>query len=165
MERNHCGPRLIVICGLPGSGKTTAAQWLERQLGAVRLSADEWMAELGINLWDEAARARIESLQWKLTQQFLTAGLIVIIEWGTWGRDERDLLRLGARKLGAAVELHYLSAPLDVLWERIRSRGLEDPPITRELLEGWCSKFHNPTPEEMLLFDAPLATAPWPTSS
>lgn len=157
MEQGHGGARLIVICGLPGSGKTTAALSLERRLGAVRLSADDWMSELGINLWDEEARARIESVQWKLTQKLLTAGLIVIIEWGTWGRDERDVLRLGARNLGAAVELHYLSAPLDVLWDRIRSRGLEDPPITRESLEAWCDKFQSPTPEEMALFDPPLA--------
>lgn len=165
MKRSHGGPRLIVICGLPGSGKTTAALSLERQLGAVRLSADDWMLELGINLWDEAARARIESLQWKLTQQLLLAGLIVIIEWGTWGRDERDVLRLGARKLGAAVELHYLSEPLDVLWERIRHRALEDPPIRRESLEAWCDKFQSPTSEEMALFDAPLATVQWPDSN
>ena len=88
MERSHCGPRLIIICGLPGSGKTTLATSLERQLGAVRLSADDWMTELGINLWDEEKRARMEALQWRLTQQLLLQGLIVIIEWGTWGREE-----------------------------------------------------------------------------
>src|SRR5579863_6768100 len=165
MKRTCGGPRLIVICGLPGSGKTTAALLLERQLGAIRLSADDWMSELGINLWNEAVRARIESLQWKLTQQLLLAGLIVIVEWGTWGRDERDVLRLGARKLGAAVELHYLSVPVEVLWERVRQRGMEDPPISREMLESWYEKFQSPTPEEMALFDPPLVTEQCPESS
>ncbi|HMN01092.1 MAG TPA: hypothetical protein PKC99_18980 [Anaerolineales bacterium] len=33
--------RLIVICGLPGSGKTTLAKCLEESLGSVRPSPDE----------------------------------------------------------------------------------------------------------------------------
>ena len=156
MERSGGEPRLIIICGLPGSGKTTLATSLERQLDAVRLSADDWMTELGINLWDEEKRARVEALQWRLTQQLLLNGLIVIIEWGTWGREERDELRLGARRLGAAVELHHVSAPLDVLWGRVRERAMEDPPITRESLEAWRQQFQCPTPDEMALFDPPL---------
>ena len=51
---------------------------------------------LAINLYDEETRARIESLQWKLGQQLLKLGLVVIIEWGTWGKSERDALREGA---------------------------------------------------------------------
>lgn len=82
--------------------------------------------------------------------------LVVIVEWGTWGRSERDALRLGARALGAAVELHYRDAPLDVLCERVRRRGMEDPPITREALAGWRSAFQVPTSEELGLFDPPL---------
>jgi len=57
------GPRLIIICGLPGAGKTTHAKALERKLGAIRLSADDWMAALAVNLWDATARASIEALQ------------------------------------------------------------------------------------------------------
>jgi len=40
----------------------------------VRLSADEWMDALGLNLWDEARRAKIEALQWKIGQQLLARG-------------------------------------------------------------------------------------------
>jgi len=54
---------------------------------------------------------------------------VVIIEWGTWARSERDMLRLGARALGASVELQFVSAPPEVLIERIRLRDREDPPI------------------------------------
>jgi predicted kinase len=55
------------------------------------------MDALDINLWDEPRRAKIEELQWTLAQQLLKLGIKVIIEWGTWGRSERDTLRLGAR--------------------------------------------------------------------
>ena len=146
-------PRLIIVCGLPGAGKTTLARRLERRLGAVRLSADEWMDALAIDLWDERTRARIESLQWQLAQDLLGHGLVVIIEWGTWGRSERDALRVRARELGAAVELRYLTAPVDVLFERVRNRGMENPPITREDLVRFSETFQAPDDEEMALYD------------
>jgi predicted kinase len=140
---------------LPGSGKTTHAKLLERGLRAIRFSADEWMNALSLDLYDEARREKIEALEWIFGQRLLALGLTVIIEWGTWGRSERDTLRLGARALGAAVELHYLSAPIDVLFERIRRRGMENPPISREDLLRWAGIFQEPTPEEMALFDMP----------
>ena len=64
--------------------------------------------------------------------------------------------RLGARALGAAVELHYLSAPVDVLFERLERRGRENPPIERDALSRWVEVFQVPTVEEMMLFDEPL---------
>ena len=147
--------RLVIICGLPGSGKTTLAKCLEQSLRAVRLAPDEWMDALSINLYDLESRARIEALQWKLAQELLMLGLVVIIEWGTWGKFERDTLREGARKLGAAVELHYLSAPPEVLFERIERRGRENPPIKREDIIQWAELIEVPTEEEMNLFDTP----------
>lgn len=158
MKQEHCNTnaRLVIVCGLPGSGKTTVAKALESRLGAVRLSPDEWLEALALDVYDEERRARIEALQWTLSQQLLRLGLIVIIEWGTWGRSERDALRAGARALGAAVELHYLSAPVEVLFERLQRRGSENPPITLEDLTRWAGTFQAPTEEEMALFDEPL---------
>ena len=156
MERYGIGRRLIIVCGLPGSGKTTLAKVLESRLRAVRFSPDEWMDALSLNLWDEERRGKIEALQWRFGQELLALGLTVIIEWGTWGRAERDTLRLGARALGAAVELHYVSAPADVLFERIQRRGVERPPIERDAVSRWLDIFQAPTPEEMALFDKPL---------
>jgi predicted kinase len=150
------GSRLFLVCGLPGSGKTTRARQLEQKYNAIRFCPDEWMADLALDLYDEVHREKVEALQWKLAQSLLTHGLAVVIEWGTWGRAERDRLRRGARALGAAVELHYLTAPLDVLYERVQSRGMESPPITREDLFRWSHVFEEPADEELLLFDPPL---------
>jgi predicted kinase len=156
MEGSANRSRLIIICGLPGSGKTTVAKALESRLRAIRFCPDEWMDALSIDLYDEETRGKIEALQWKFSQQLLKLGLTVIIEWGTWGRNERDTLRLGARALGAAVELHYLSAPAGVLFERLQHRARENPSIKQDELRRWSEIFQEPTPEEMALFDEPL---------
>ena len=154
----NLGPRLMVICGLPGSGKTTLARKLEQALGAIRFCPDEWMEALALDLYDEDRRAKIEALQWTMAQDLLRLGIVVIIEWGTWGRSERDALRVVAREIGASVELHYLSEPLDVLFERIQRRAMEDPPILREDVLRWAETIQEPTPEEMALYDPPSIT-------
>jgi predicted kinase len=152
--------RLVIVCGLPGSGKTTHAKRLEQKLGAVRFCPDEWFEALSLDLYDEARRAKIEALQWRLAQKLLSRGVSAIIEWGTWAKAERDALRLGARDIGVPVELHYLSVPVDTLFKRIQRRGMESPPITREQLLEWAAIFHEPTPEEISLFDDYLRISP-----
>ena len=148
-------PRLIIVCGLPGSGKTSHAKRVEQKLRAIRLCPDEWMDALEIGLWDSKVRERIEKLQWQLAQEILALGHNVVIEWGTWGRSERDTLRAGARALGAAVELHFIDAPVEVLFERIRQRNRESPAITFEDIVKWNEGFDRPSEEEMALFDPP----------
>jgi predicted kinase len=151
---------LIVIGGLPGSGKSTISLELATERRGVRLSPDEWMATLDINLWDEVARERVETLQWALAQELLQVGAVVIIEWGSWARAERDSLRERARQLGARVELRFLDVPIDELWSRIQERGFEDPPIQRSDLEQWASQFEGPDEVELAMFDVSAPAEP-----
>ena len=98
--------RLVVLTGLPGSGKTTVAIRLAGSLPACRMCPDDWMMAAGIDLWDDASRARIEAFQLDLSLELLRAGHNVVIEWGVWAREERDALRNATHKIGARVELH-----------------------------------------------------------
>ena len=118
-----CG-RLVVITGLPGSGKTTLASSLAGSMPACRMSPDDWMTASGIDLWDESA-GEIEAFQLTLSLQLLRGGQNVVIEWGVWTRAERDALRDAARSIGAPVELRYVTADIDELWRRIVERDLE----------------------------------------
>jgi predicted kinase len=151
-------PRLILVCGLPGSGKTTLAEQLAQEVRAVRLSPDEWKHAFDIDYYDEEARVRLEERLWMLAQELLKLGQSVIMENGFWAREERDALRLAGRTLGAAVELHYLAASVEELWRRLELRNVEGGPgavpIKRTDLEHWPAQFEAPDAAELALFDA-----------
>jgi len=155
MESSGTGARLVIVCGLPGSGKTTLAKHLESSLHAIRFSPDERLDALSLNLWDEEKRedrgAAVE-----VRTRTACARSYGDYRMRHLGRSERNALRLGARALGAAVELHYLCVPENVLFERIQRRGLESPPIKRDTLSRWFDIFQVPTADEMALFDKPL---------
>jgi predicted kinase len=149
--------RLVLICGLPGSGKTTLARQLAQEVPAARLCPDEWKHDLGIDYYDEEARVRLEDRLWRLAQELLTLGQSVIMENGFWAREERDDLRLAGRALGVTIELHYLDAPVEELWRRLELRNCEltpgAVPIKRSDLEKWAAQFEAPDAAELALFD------------
>jgi predicted kinase len=153
--------RLVLICGLPASGKSTLARQLAPEIPAIRLDGDGWMTQLGVDLWDETFRVRLERQLWALSQELLARGQSVLLEWGHWSRGERDEKRLWARALGVGVELHYLDVPLEELIERAERRNASDEwtaaPMTRAHFETWATIFQTPDEEEILLFDKPIA--------
>jgi predicted kinase len=151
--------RLVLTCGLPGSGKTTFARRVAADRDALRLTQDEWLWALGASPWDATTRDKVDRALWRLAQDVLRLGLSVVLDFGLWTRSERDEIRATARSLGVGVELHYAHAPIDELWRRIVARNLEPPwdsqPILRSHLDEWASTFQAPDAAELALFDPP----------
>lgn len=149
-------PALMLFCGLPGSGKTTVARERERETGAIRFSTDEWMADLGVDFFDRM-RDRMQLRLNKLWKELLEHGQSVILEDGTWKREERDGLRLVAKKLNAMTEIHYFDISFEELWRRLEVRnanpGYGTVPITLELLEESWHRLERPDKAELSLFD------------
>jgi predicted kinase len=162
--QNDESPLLHLICGLPGSGKTTLAKSIAGSMGAIRFSPDEWIKEI----WTDKAetdgnqfRNQIEQLQWKMAKMMLQNSISVIIEWGTWGRSEREKLRDEAKALGALVKFYYLDISREVLRERVLQRnqrtGFHEFYIPAEEIETFLDECFNsfqiPTPEELATYD------------
>src|SRR5580658_2890235 len=164
MTPQHHPPTLNLICGLPGAGKTVLAREIAASTGAFRFSPYEWIKDIwGSQAEEEGNRFRdqIEQLQWKIAKDALTRSIDVIIEWGTWGRSEREKLRDDARAAGARVKLYYLNVPRGLLKERILNRNRQPGPTDflipepeiETFLDECIRQFQPPSAEELATYD------------
>ena len=148
---------LYLLCGLPGSGKTTRARELEADGRGVLLNADSWVWKLYPDDAEAAARDErkgiVEQLQWEVAEQLLGGGISVILDWGLWARVERNHYRDRAQALGTVVETVFLDVPVEVLHERVTQRNRNLPPgtfrIAAEELDEWAERFEPPTADEL----------------
>lgn len=153
---------LILICGLPGSGKTTVAKRLEVERNAIRMCPDDWIEAL-LEAPDDSRekdrlRDAVENLQWDLTKDYLRKGLTVILENGFWAEEERSQYAMEAIELDARIELYAMdSSDRDELWRRIEHRNKTLPTATwvmsREEHEPKWGGFEAPTSEEIAFYD------------
>lgn len=150
--------RLVLVVGLPGAGKTTLARSLAGRHDAVRLNPDEWMTDLGVDLFDAAFRDRLERRLVLLARQLLERGGRVVVEFGSWARDERDQLLEMGRAAGAAVELHVLDPGVEELWRRLSRRNAEpgEVVVDRPTLEACLAHWSPPDTDELDRYDPPL---------
>lgn len=123
----HDGSRVVLMCGLAGSGKTTYSKQLELQ-GYVRLSIDEevWKRMKAGTLTPESD-IRLVSMS---IEEDLRARLVdlvrqrrdVVVDFSFWARISRDDYRRIVAENGGETELVYLRVPPDVIRERVGKR-------------------------------------------
>ena len=144
---------LFLLVGLPGSGKTTLGAQLARELGALVLSADEWMSRIVRDGWDAERRVSVQDVQLEIALQVVRGGGDVVLDWGFFHRSERDACRAQAATLGVTTRTIYLDAPRDELVRRLAARNANLPPNTFAVDEvhldaciGWLEP---PTADEL----------------
>lgn len=126
-------PRLLVMHGLPGSGKTRVSQQLLERAGAVRLRSDvERKRAAGLaaladskavgDLYGaadtEATYARLVAL----ARGALEAGYPTIVDAAFLRREQRDRMRALAARMQVPFAILDCQAPIAVLRERVRER-------------------------------------------
>ena len=148
--------KLILFCGLPGSGKTTLAKELADKYQAIRLNTDEWMADLDFDPNYERMHIKVQNRLWELAKKLLRNGQDVILEDGLWTKKERDDKRHDAEELGVDTEMHYLDVPLEELKRRLESRNNNNAhgyaTVSNEEIEKFSTIFEAPDKHELDLF-------------
>jgi len=131
---------LHLLYGIVGSGKTSLARKLERELPAVRFTHDEWMVSLrGPNppaADFPAMAAQIWELIWIHAERVLRVGADVVLDGGFWTRASRDDARRRAAALGVPCRLYHLHCPEAVARERTRRRTGALPAGTLEITDA-----------------------------
>jgi predicted kinase len=146
-------PTLFLTVGLPCTGKTTAAQRIEVEQNALRLTMDEWVQALYGAENPPPAQAVIEGRLIEIGLRALELGTDVVIDFGLWSRDERSALRQAAADRGARVELRWFEVPPTEQRRRLDRRQAEAPhttwPMSDEELARWAARIDIPTAGEL----------------
>lgn len=144
---------LVLIVGLPGAGKTTRARALAAQMGALRLTPDEWMVPLFGEPEAGGKRDVLEGRLVWLALQVLRLGTDVVLDFGFWGRDERSSLRALAASLPATCRVLYLPVDRATQLDRIAHRWSRTPEGTFSMTESdvdrWRDQFEEPDDGEL----------------
>ncbi|MCL9759634.1 ATP-binding protein [Frankia sp. AiPa1] len=148
---------VVMMCGLPGSGKSTYAKALERH-GYTRLSIDEtvweWTGRDGGKLDPaeyERLRSAAERQLWDELIRLMTTRAPVVIDYSFWNRATRARYKAAIESHGCRWELIWLKADLDTLRRRLalrgRQSGANSVTVSDELLERYFTDFQEPVGE------------------
>lgn len=159
MEKANRQPRVHVIIGFIGSGKTTFAKKLEKETGALRFTKDEWVIAIfghdptidGFDTYDN----RISKLAVDVALYCLKAGNDVIIDEGFWVRSQRDEIRKKIEKVGGKVQFYYVKNTHETMKQRVSKRNQKPTPdafvISQEMYDDYKKYFDEPSPEEQCI--------------
>ncbi len=127
---------IILLCGLPGSGKSTWAKARAAQ-GAMAFSTDQWMLRLyGPHMPRELFDARLAVCSDLLYEQALrlaALGVDVVIEGAFWKREDRRIAIERLKPSGARLRLVWFDVPHEELLRRLAKRNAALPADTFEI--------------------------------
>lgn len=133
---------IVVMCGLPGSGKST---YLEK-LGAQPISSDGIRELLADDATDQTIHVRVFAAMRYLVRQRLAIGkAVTYVDATHLTPEERAPYIRIARAYGCRVEAVFFDVPVEVCQERNHLRSRVVPP---EVIKGMQAKLMPPRAEE-----------------
>ncbi|MEQ7126995.1 ATP-binding protein [Actinopolymorpha sp. B11F2] len=133
-------PRVHLLCGLVGAGKTTHARHLAAELPAVRFSLDEWMLRLYELPYDDPQYAvRVEgctALIWETAMQVLALGHDVVLDGNQWSRKHRQTWRQRVEAAGYRPILHHIDVSVETAVEQVARRTATGVPGSHPIDEA-----------------------------
>jgi len=127
-------PRIHLVIGPVGAGKSTFARQLVHQHRAVPLNLDDWMATLfsadrpdssDVMAWYVPRTLRCLEQIWKTTEAVLHSGSDAVLEVGLIQQHQRDAFYARMGPWADALVVYVLDAPREVRRERVLRRNAE----------------------------------------
>jgi predicted kinase len=113
-------PKIVVVFGLPGTGKTTFAKALSRELDWLHLNTDVIRAELGKKQqYDERTKGYIYKKLQDRTSRELEMGRGAVLDGTFYKESLRDSLRELGERHGIPLKWIQVSAAEGVVRERV----------------------------------------------
>ena len=129
-------PRIHLVIGPVGAGKSTFASTLSHKHGALRLTLDEWMATLFrpdrpqqdvIPWYTERAERCLSQIQ-RVASAALAVGVDCVLEVGLIRQAERAAFYERLQGQSIAYTVYLLDAPRETRRQRVMARNLEQGP-------------------------------------
>jgi len=155
-------PKLYLITGGTGAGKTTYALKLAAETGSIRFSIDDWMTTLFwmdspdpiSHDWAMARIGRAEAQIWETAQQILAQGLPVILDLGFTKAAHRQKFYDLAEASGEEAALHWVDISPEERWRRVQTRNAEKGEtfameVSREMFDFMENEWEAPSDVEL----------------
>jgi predicted kinase len=134
-------PALLLVAGLPASGKTWFARAIANRLNALHINSDTVRAELGLRgQYGDAAKRKVYETMFEKGKTALREGRIVVVDSTFYKASLREpWLELAAR-LKAPCHIFEIVIPETVALERLthpRPDSEADQQVYRQLKTAW----------------------------
>ena len=138
-------PMLILLCGIPGSGKTTYAKnYIKQNLNTVHLSSDAIRKELYGDENIQGNPEEVFSILQKRTIEFLRDGENVIYDATNVTRKNRASI-IGVCPKFVKIECHIIWAPIE---ECIKRDSNRERTVGKEIIDKMLKRFQAPYYDE-----------------
>lgn len=138
-------PTLIILCGIPGSGKTTYAKnYIKQNFNTIHLSSDAIRKELYGDENIQGNPAEVFSLMQKRAVEALNNGRDVLYDATNITRKDRASI-IGICPKFAKIECHIIWAPIEACIERDAAR---DRTVGKEVIDRMLKRFQAPYYDE-----------------
>jgi predicted kinase len=125
-------PTLIVVSGLPGTGKSYFSSQLAERLPFLILESDALRKSLfSTPSYSRQESSRLFQASHILIQRLLTKGIPIILDATNLSERHRERLYSIADRLGTKLILVRVEAPPEVVQERLKARQEEINPTNR----------------------------------
>ncbi len=117
--------KLVLLCGKPGSGKTTIAKFLQQNHSYIHFSADDFMLKLfgeitDRKIFDQKLQATKDMI-YSICDQLLPNNNVVL-DFGFWTKKERQSII--NRFTDSQVKIVYIKLDDDEIYSRIQNRNI-----------------------------------------